>query len=120
MDNDQKEKLFELIVGIREPTDGMEKHFLQVIKRISKPCTPLEKEWFQWWKDVTLKQQIVKEKKLPPTISINEKSKDILDRSSDDSQIRIKDLLVKFAKERRKNNRIIILGGYGTGKKRKI
>ena len=49
MDELLKVSLTNLIAGTRPPSNGMEKHFLKVIKGTNLPCTPEEKEWFQWW-----------------------------------------------------------------------
>ncbi len=51
MNDDEKESLKKLISGIREPNNGMEKHFLKVIKGDGRPCTKEEKEWLKWWKE---------------------------------------------------------------------
>jgi hypothetical protein len=50
MEDKQKISLMELVLGLREPETGMEKHFLKVIKGQSIACSPEEKEWFEWWK----------------------------------------------------------------------
>lgn len=39
----------QLIQGTREPGNGMERHFLQVINGLAKPCSPKEREWFEYW-----------------------------------------------------------------------
>lgn len=44
------ERLKDLISGRRQPTDGMEKHFLRVIKGDAPPCSTKEQEWYQYWK----------------------------------------------------------------------
>ena len=51
MHDDEKESLEELISGFREPNNGMEKHFLKVIKGNGLACTPELKEWLKWWKE---------------------------------------------------------------------
>jgi hypothetical protein len=38
-----------LVEGERLPKNGMEKHFLNVIKGKSSPCTAEEKRWHNWW-----------------------------------------------------------------------
>lgn len=47
-------KLIELVSGIREPENGMEKHFLKVITGDGIPCTLEEKEWFKQWQLISL------------------------------------------------------------------
>ncbi len=49
MDQVLKDSLAKLIAGTRQPLNGMEIHFLKVIKGTNLPCTPEEKEWFKWW-----------------------------------------------------------------------
>ena len=51
MNDDEKEILEELISGFREPNNGMEKHFLKVVKGNGLACTPELKEWLKWWKE---------------------------------------------------------------------
>lgn len=45
----EKENLNLLIKSERPPENGMEKHFLRVLKREASPCTKKEKEWHQYW-----------------------------------------------------------------------
>jgi len=45
----EKEDLNLLIKGERHPENGMEKHFLRVLKGEASPCTKKEKEWHQYW-----------------------------------------------------------------------
>ena len=45
----EKEHINLLIKGERPPERGMEKHFLNVLKKKALPCTPQEKEWHQHW-----------------------------------------------------------------------
>ena len=52
MKNDLLIKLNDLVQGKRQPENGKEKHFLQVIKGDSRACTPEEKEWYGWWKGI--------------------------------------------------------------------
>lgn len=49
MDDTLKESLKELVTGQRKPQNGMEIHFLNVIKGKNKPCSKDEKEWYRWW-----------------------------------------------------------------------
>ena len=44
------EKLKELIAGRRQPSDGMERHFLRVINGDALPCSTKEQEWYQYWR----------------------------------------------------------------------
>ena len=55
-------RLKDLVNGNREPANGMEKHFLQVIKGDSRPCTAEEKECYAWWKGL---------EKTNPTVQAN-------------------------------------------------
>lgn len=50
MKPDSIARLKDLVNGNREPENGMEKHFLQVIKGDSRACTLEEKDWYDWWK----------------------------------------------------------------------
>ena len=50
MEDDVKISLMELLLGLREPTTGIEKHFLKVIRNEARPCNAEEREWFEWWK----------------------------------------------------------------------
>lgn len=52
MKPDSIARLKDLVNGNREPANGMEKHFLQVIKGVSRACTPEEKEYYSWWKSL--------------------------------------------------------------------
>ena len=45
------DSLTRLIEGKRTPKDGMETHFLRVIQGQAMPCSPLERAWYQYWKD---------------------------------------------------------------------
>lgn len=47
------EKLKQLIAGKRQPSDGMETHFLRVINGDALPCSPREREWYQYWQQET-------------------------------------------------------------------
>ena len=38
-----------LILGLREPQDGMEKHFVKVMRAEARPASPLESEWYEYW-----------------------------------------------------------------------
>lgn len=42
-----------LIAGRREPQTDMERHFVQVMQRLVRPCSPKENEWFVYWRSVT-------------------------------------------------------------------
>ncbi len=44
------EKLKQLIAGKRSPSDGMETHFLRVINGDALPCSPKEREWYEYWR----------------------------------------------------------------------
>jgi len=44
------EKLRQLVAGKRPPSDGMETHFLRVINGDALPCSPKEREWYQYWR----------------------------------------------------------------------
>ena len=50
MTPEEQHELAMLVDGKREPRNSMEKHFIQVLAGESRPCTPLEKEWFSWAK----------------------------------------------------------------------
>jgi uncharacterized protein YifE (UPF0438 family) len=43
-------RLKQLIEGHRMPDDGMEKHFLRVIRGEAMPCSSKEQEWYQHWR----------------------------------------------------------------------
>lgn len=45
----EREDLNLLIKGERHPENGMEKHFLRVLKGKASPCTKIEKEWHHYW-----------------------------------------------------------------------
>ena len=81
MNDDEKESLKKLIYGIREPNNGMEKHFLKVIKGDSRPCTKEEKEWFHCWKEL-IETAPTKEPTLNPSIppSKNQQSNELLEQ----------------------------------------
>ena len=49
MDENLEESLKKLVAGLRPPQNGMEVHFLNVIKGKNLPCTPEEKQWYIWW-----------------------------------------------------------------------
>ena len=49
MDENLEESLKKLVEGLRPPQNGMEVHFLNVIKGKNSPCTPEEKQWYSWW-----------------------------------------------------------------------
>ena len=49
MKPDSIARLKDLVDGNREPENGMEKHFLKVIKGKNSPCTAEEKQWYRWW-----------------------------------------------------------------------
>jgi hypothetical protein len=44
-------RLKNLLDGTNEPLNGMEKHFLKVVKGNGLACTPELKEWLKWWKE---------------------------------------------------------------------
>ncbi len=46
---EETKSIEQLIRGTREPVLGMERHFVQVIKGLAKPCSPKEHEWFEYW-----------------------------------------------------------------------
>lgn len=49
MNPNSLERLKGLVNGDREPENGMERHFLKVIKGDGLACTPELKEWYQCW-----------------------------------------------------------------------
>ena len=51
MKPDSIARLKDLVNGNREPANGMEKHFLKVVKGNGLACTPELKEWLKWWKE---------------------------------------------------------------------
>ena len=53
MDENLEESLKKLVEGQRQPINGMEIHFLKVIKGMNSPCTAEEKQWYSWWQTYT-------------------------------------------------------------------
>jgi uncharacterized protein YifE (UPF0438 family) len=49
MDENLEDSLKKLVEGHRLPQNGMEVHFLKVIKGMNSPCTAEEKQWYSWW-----------------------------------------------------------------------
>jgi hypothetical protein len=45
----EEKELYELVNELRQPKNGMEKHFLQVLAGRAIPCSMKEKEWYKWW-----------------------------------------------------------------------
>jgi uncharacterized protein YifE (UPF0438 family) len=49
MDENLKISLMELIIGFREPENGLEVHFLKVINKQARASFAQEKLWYEWW-----------------------------------------------------------------------
>lgn len=64
MNASEEKELYELVNGIRQPKNGMEKHFLQVLAGKSIACSQQEKEWAIW---VKLNQKPPENKQPPKT-----------------------------------------------------
>ncbi|HNV60150.1 MAG TPA: hypothetical protein PKH72_10890 [Rhodoferax sp.] len=67
-----------LIEGVREPSSGMERHFLRVISGKASPCTPKENEWHQYW---------ISEKSAAIVLQPDESSFDLLDYRSESPRV---------------------------------
>jgi hypothetical protein len=50
--------LTQLIKGERPPANGMEVHFLRVVKGKASACSQKEKEWYQFWLDSKGKEAV--------------------------------------------------------------
>ncbi|CAN1544643.1 hypothetical protein MCEKH45_01944 [Methylophilaceae bacterium] len=117
MDETLKISLMELIIGVREPQTGIEVHFLKVIKKQARACTPEEKCWYEWWlstQEKGLEVQKVKAK-IPKKIKTP-----IYDNKSERSNIperakKILDSIGKFNSDALSKRRLP--GSYGSGKK---
>lgn len=57
MDENLEESLKKLVEGQRPPQNGMEVHFLKVIKGMNSPCTAEEKQWYSWWQSYSNTQK---------------------------------------------------------------
>lgn len=74
MTDEQKISLTALISGQRSPQNGLEFHFLKVVSGNAIPCSPIENEWYVFWK----KKPYTPPSKIPvSTITINEQVKPI-------------------------------------------
>ncbi len=54
LSKEEKERVLALAEGIVEPSSGMEKHFVNVLNGKGTACSPIEKEWLEYWQSTSL------------------------------------------------------------------
>jgi hypothetical protein len=116
MEENLKISLMELIIGLRVPENGLEIHFLKVIKQKARACSAEEKLWYEWWLSTQkkgLEIQKVKAanpKKIRTPINNNSERSNIPERAQ-----KILDSIGKFNSDALSKRRVP--GSYGSGKK---
>ena len=117
MDENLKISLMELIIGLRVPENGLEVHFLKVIKKQARACSAEEKLWYEWW--LSTQEKVLEVQKAKAKIPKNIKTP-IQNNNSERSNIpdraqKILDSIGKFNSDALTKRRLP--GSYGSGKK---
>jgi len=115
-----KISLMELIIGLREPVSGKEKHFLMVIRSQALPCSEEEREWFEWYKKThhtekknqseTQASKVVQQKSIKVVTQAHKKIPDRVQMVLDSHKLHKQDSDALHPKRR-------VSGSYGSGKK---